>query len=144
MLLGTGIFIACIALGLQFVRKLLRVVCLLALLAGFGIAASIRGWLSGLTGADMWGIGVAGGVAVIAGIVFVCQVVPKWGSPKRWLTPVIGLLLPSLLFIGIGGAAGTAIQKGADKGGSALDAAITKVFGNQNPTTPPADPGQGQ
>lgn len=131
MLLGTGIFIACVALGLQFVRKLLRVVCLLALLAGFGIAASIKGWLAGLTGADLWGIGIAGGAAVIALIVFVCQVHPKLGSPKRWMTPIIGLLLPSLLWIGLGGVAGKAFRQGADKGGSALDKAITTVFGKQ-------------
>jgi hypothetical protein len=131
MLLGTGIFIACIALGLQFVKRLLRVVCLLALLAGVGIAASIKGFLAGLTGADLWGIGIAGGATVIAAIVFVCQVHPKLGSPKRWLTPMIGLLLPSLLWIGIGGVAGKAIHNGLDKGGTAVDTALTTVIGKQ-------------
>ncbi|MEV4059754.1 hypothetical protein [Nonomuraea dietziae] len=131
MALGTGIFLLCVALGLQFVKRLLRVVCVLAAIAGIGVAIGLKGTLRDLTSEATWGVSIGAGLAAIALIVFVCQVVPKLGTPKRWMTPLIGVLLPSLLVIGIGGAAGKALRTGLDKGGGAVDQAVTTVIGPQ-------------
>ncbi|MFI9553150.1 hypothetical protein [Nonomuraea endophytica] len=130
-----GLVLAAIAAGLFYIGRVPRIVCLLVGVAGLGFAAVFASWIMSIpTGstAVLWITRIAGIAGIFGLIVYVHDVLPKTGSPRRWQTPVLGLLVPTLLLVGVGGVFGQIYRENVVGGvGGGLDSAITTVFGDR-------------
>ncbi|WP_214417062.1 hypothetical protein [Sphaerisporangium fuscum] len=135
MQIWAGLILAVIAGALFYIKRVHRVVCILVGVAGVGFAAVFSGWIMAIpTGSTtvLWTTRIFGLAGLFGAIVFIHDVLPKTGSPRRWQTPIIGLLFPAFLLIGIGGVVGDAFKHGVVDGmGHGIDAAVTTVFGSK-------------
>lgn len=130
-----GLILAAIAGALFYIRRLPRIVCILAGVAGLGFAFVFSGWIMSIpTGSTtvLWTTRIFGLAGIVGAIVFIHDVLPKTGTPRRWQTPVIGLLFPAFLLIGVGGVLGHVVKDGLVGGvGHGINTAVTTVFGTK-------------
>lgn len=135
MSIFSGIIIAAIAFALHYLKRLPRIVSMLAFIAGVAIAYGISSWLLNIPSdstAKVWTIRTCAALGVFGLLVFVHDVLPKLGSPRRWITPIMGIIVPGLLVLGIGGIFGQVFTTGVVDGvGGGVDMAVTTVFGNK-------------
>jgi hypothetical protein len=134
MEIWAALILIAIAGALFYIQRVPRIICWLAFIAGTGFAAVFSGWILGIpTGtAAVWTTRICGLAGIVGLIIFAHDALPKLGRPRRWQTPVLGLLVPTLVAIGIGGVVGTVFNDGLREGvGGGITTAVHTVFGTK-------------
>jgi len=90
MTITGAVILAAIAGALHYKQRVPRLVAWLAFIAGTGAAATIAGWLGGLSGLTIFGVGAFTVAAIITGIFFWEEAVKRNGI-HRVRTPLIAV-----------------------------------------------------
>ncbi|MFF5261414.1 hypothetical protein ACFY4C_20925 [Actinomadura viridis] len=111
-----------IALALHLKHRLPRFVAWLVLFVGLGAASTVSGWVGGLDGINLYGVGLFTIGAIFTAVFFWEEAVKRNGM-HRTRTPLIAFAFGISLVLA-GGSFFQAVERALDTAGSNVDKAV--------------------